>query len=92
MDGFNCGGSSIKSWADGSDAKYGKLTGLSSCEGICNSHVECAGFIHQPSDDRCFWKQEPLKPFTNQYIAQRNNCHKKIKGSHYNVCVKRIRI
>ena len=72
---------SIKSWADGSNAKYGETVGISICEVICASHIECAGFTHRTSDDVCFWKQEPLSSFTNTYIAKNHKCHKKIKGS-----------
>ena len=81
MNGYICKGESIKSWADGSNAKYGDTKGISNCKAICESHDECAGFTHQPSDDTCFWKQDPLTSFTNAYIAKKNNCHKKVKGS-----------
>ena len=80
MKGYICKGVSIKSWADGTKSKYGETKGISNCEAICDSHIECSGFTHRTSDDVCFWKQEPLNPFTNPYIAKKNNCHRKIKG------------
>ena len=81
MKGYICKGVSIKSWADGSNAKYGNTKGMSNCEAICDSHIECGGFTHRPSEDVCFWKQEPLTSFTSAYIARNNNCHKKVKGN-----------
>ena len=78
MNRFHCGGDSIKTWDDGSSTNYGKLVGVSNCELMCNIHVECAGFVHRKSDDKCgYWKRAPLKP----YFKIGASCHQKIKGS-----------
>ena len=80
MNGFHCGGSSIRTWDDGSSTNYGKLTGVSKCEEICNMHVTCAGFAHRKSDDICgFYKRAPLNPVRKQG----RNCHRKQKGSRF---------
>ena len=73
--GHHCGGVSITSWADGINTAYGKLKGIPDCEEMCNTHAECAGFVHRTSDGICsFWKQGPL----NIVSKNGHNCHKKI--------------
>jgi len=75
MQGFHCGGTSIKKWEDGSTTNYGQVYGLSNCESICSSHTDCAGFVHYPDYDGCgYWKTAPLMPYSKSY----SNCHKKI--------------
>ena len=77
MKGFNCGGESIGSWTDGSNAAYGEITGISECEQTCNMHEECAGFVRQSTTNICgFWRRGPLNP----YSKVNHNCHKKIQG------------
>ena len=81
--GVHCRGESITSWADGTNASYGVLSGISTCNNMCDVHVECAGFVHRTSDDICsLWKRGPL----DVYNHAGHNCHKKI-GSSYIIFV-----
>ena len=76
----HCGGQSIRSWHDGSDATYGKSVwkGLSKCEKMCSDHAECQGFIHRKSDDICgFWKKDMKEP-KNMENKKNMDCHMKI--------------
>jgi len=65
-EGKHCGGSSINRWADGSNARYGGMSGIESCKAQCDAHAECAGFVQRDSDNKCgFWKKGPLNPHPN---------------------------
>lgn len=62
-DGMHCGGGSIETWHDGTDAEYGMghVDDLEGCAAKCRARVECAGFVLRMVDNRCsLWKQEPL--------------------------------
>jgi len=59
----HCGGRSINRWADGSNARYGGMSGIENCKAECDAHPECAGFVQRDSDNKCgFWKSGPLSP------------------------------
>ena len=78
LNGKHCGGQTIKSWNDGSNANYGTLIGIPECGNLCSYHSECAGFVHRTTDNICgFWKKGPLNPS----LFANHNCHKKIEGS-----------
>jgi len=72
----HCGGESINSWNDGSEANYGTATELSECKQSCKDHSECAGFVQ--SETACgYWKMGPLNP----YPFDKHTCYKKSDGN-----------
>ena len=74
---LHCGGTSIRSWTDGTNTNYANLKGISDCEKMCNIHVECAGFVHETSSDICgHWKRGPLHLSRWTGVT----CHKKMNG------------
>ena len=76
--GYQCGGTSIRSWDDGTSSNYGTLRGISNCEITCDMHVECSGFVYGGSTDICgYWKRGSLTPVSRIDA----NCHEKLKGS-----------
>ena len=78
MNGFDCGGTSIITWDDGSSSNYGTLTGTSNCEATCGMHIECAGFVYNAFSGACgYWKRGPL----NLLSSSNWNCYEKLKGS-----------
>jgi len=55
---MHCGGSTLNTWNDGSNANYG-ATGktIAECQALCDAHQpECKGFVFKLFDNACFWK------------------------------------
>ena len=75
--GFHCGGDDIVEWDDGSSSNYGMLTGIANCKRMCNTHVECAGFILTVHGICGNWQRGPLNPHHTTY----HDCYQKLKGT-----------
>ena len=76
---MHCGGISIKTWDDSSNANYGAMDGLESCKTTCNKHDECAGFVSRANQDNCgHWKRGPLKLTLDHGCYDCYDCYEKI--------------
>merc|ERR1719231_461058 len=63
LDGKDCGGTNINTWAFGGSANYGQgfSNNVAGCKEECAKHSECAGFTMQ-SNKCSYWKKGPLSP------------------------------
>jgi len=59
--GHFCSGKNINTWADGSPANFGTMSGIENCKAECDKHLECNAFIFKTADNKCgYWKDAPL--------------------------------